>query len=107
MTAQAFFCIGYGLALRKPKTRKFKNFFVMTPNLTIYKKLKSDLGSPNNPKYVFRGLDKFSTPPRIIDGDNYENFNSSALLGTNEIIINVFNISKLNSDSKVEDGKPA
>lgn len=87
--------------------KNIKNFFVMAPNLTIYKKLKKDLGSPENPKYVFRGLDKFSNPPRIIDGDNYENFNSSVLLGSNKIIINVFNISKLNSDSKVEDGKPA
>lgn len=84
--------------------KNIKNFFVMAPNLTIYKKLKSDLGSPENPKYVFRGLDKFSNNPlRIIDGENYEN----NLFSTNEIIINVFNIAKLNSDSKVEDGKPA
>ncbi len=87
--------------------KNIRNFFVMAPNLTIYEKLKKDLGSPENPKYVFRGLDKFSNPPRIIDGDNYENFNSSVLLGANEIIINVFNIAKLNSDSKVENGKPA
>lgn len=83
--------------------KNIKNFFVMAPNLTIYKKLKSDLGSPENPKYVFRGLDKFSNPPRIIDGENYEN----NLFSTDEITINIFNIAKLNSDSKVEDGKPA
>ena len=95
-------CIAY-LAYAKD----IKNFFVMAPNLTIYEKLKKDLGSPENPKYVFRGLDKFSTPPRIIDGDNYENFRAGNLFGMDEIIINVFNISKLNSDSKVEDDKPA
>lgn len=51
-----------------------RNFFVMAPNLTIYRKLKDDLGNPANPKYVFRGLDKFVNPPRIIDGDNYGDF---------------------------------
>jgi len=75
-----------------------KNFFVMAPNLTIYRKLKADLGDQSNPKYVFRGLDKFVNPPRIIDGDNYEEFRQQTLFDT-EIIINVFNISKLNSES--------
>lgn len=85
-----------------------KNFFVMAPNLTIYKKLKADLGDPSCAKYVFRGLDKFVNPPRIIDGDNYEEFRQ---LTTNEIlqpiVINIFNISKLNSESRTADGKPA
>ena len=76
-----------------------KNFFVVAPNLTIYRKLKDDLGNPSNPKYVFRGLDKFVQPPRIIDGDNYGNFRQGAL-GVSDIVINVFNISKLNGDSK-------
>ncbi|MDR3090032.1 MAG: DEAD/DEAH box helicase family protein [Desulfobulbaceae bacterium] len=77
-----------------------KNFFVMAPNLTIYKKLKEDLGNPTNPKYVFRGLDKFVNPPRIIDGDNYEEFRQRTLFEyMSGVIINVFNISKLNSES--------
>ncbi|MDR2538919.1 MAG: DEAD/DEAH box helicase family protein [Bifidobacteriaceae bacterium] len=75
-----------------------KNFFVMAPNLTIYNKLKADLGNTANPKYVFRGLDKFVNPPRIIDGDNYEEFRQGTLFDTG-ITINVFNISKLNSES--------
>lgn len=75
-----------------------KNFFVMAPNITIYKKLKTDLGDSSNPKYVFRGLDKFVNPPRIIDGDNYEDFRQHSFFDSG-IIINVFNISKLNSDS--------
>lgn len=83
-----------------------KNFFVMAPNLTIYDKLKEDLGNPSNPKYVFRGLDKFVKPPRIIDGDNYTQYNQSSY-AVNEVIINIFNISKLNSDSQSTDGKPA
>jgi len=74
------------------------NFFVMAPNLTIYKKLKADLGDSANEKYVFHGLDKFVTQPRIIDGDNYEEFRQSRM-DTSEITINIFNISKLNSES--------
>ena len=94
-------CIAY---LRYEKN--IKNFFVMAPNLTIYNKLKADLGNPSNPKYVFRGLDLFAAPPRIIDGDNYNDFRQGTF-GVNDVVINVFNISKLNSDSKVKDGAPA
>ena len=83
-----------------------RNFFVMAPNLTIYRKLKDDLGNTSNPKYVFRGLDKFVDPPRIIDGDNYEAFRQGQF-GVNDVVINVFNIAKLNSDSKVANGAPA
>lgn len=83
-----------------------RNFFVMAPNLTIYRKLKDDLGNTSNPKYVFRGLDKFVDPPRIIDGDNYEAFRQGQF-GVNDVVINVFNIAKLNSDSKVANGSPA
>ncbi len=94
-------CIAY---LRYEKG--IKNFFVMAPNLTIYNKLKADLGNTGNPKYVFRGLDKFVTPPRIIDGDNYEDFRQTTF-GDSDIVINIFNISKLNSDSKAAVGQPA
>lgn len=76
------------------------NFFVMAPNLTIYRKLKSDLSDTNSPKYVFRGLDKFTSAPRIVDGDNYEDFRQISLeTQINKVTINVFNISKLNSES--------
>lgn len=83
-----------------------RNFFVMAPNLTIYRKLKDDLGNTSNPKYVFRGLDKFVDPPRIIDGDNYADFRQGKF-GINDVVINVFNIAKLNADSKVANGAPA
>ncbi|MFZ3371660.1 MAG: DEAD/DEAH box helicase family protein [Desulfitobacteriaceae bacterium] len=83
-----------------------KNFFVMAPNLTIYNKLKADFGNNSNPKYVFKGLDAFVNPPRIIDGENYGEYRQGTF-GYNEITINIFNISKLNSDSKTADGKPA
>lgn len=94
-------CIAY---LRYEKG--IKNFFVMAPNLTIYNKLKNDLGNPSNPKYVFRGLDMFVNPPRIIDGDNYNEFRQGTF-AVNDVVINVFNIAKLNSDSKGSSGNPA
>lgn len=94
-------CIAY---LRYEKG--IKNFFVMAPNLTIYNKLKNDLGNPSNPKYVFRGLDMFVNPPRIIDGDNYNEFRQGTF-AVNDVVINVFNIAKLNSDSKGSSGNPS
>ena len=74
------------------------NFFVMAPNLTIYKKLIADF-TPNTPKYVFKGISEFATDaPEIITGDDYE-----AKAGTlfDQILrckINIFNISKINSE---------
>ena len=35
------------------------NFFVLAPNLTIYKKLIADF-TPNTPKYVFKGIAEFA-----------------------------------------------
>ena len=94
-------CIAY---LRYEKG--IRNFFVMAPNLTIYNKLISELGDNNNRKYVFRGLDLFASPPNIIDGENYNAFRQGAF-GVNDVVINVFNISKLNAESKGKDGAPA
>ncbi len=94
-------CIAY---LRYEKG--IRNFFVMAPNLTIYGKLRNDLGNVSSPKYVFHGLDLFVEPPRIIDGDNYNDFRQT-VFGINDVVINIFNISKLNSDSKTIGGAPA
>ena len=68
-------CIAY---LRYEKD--ISNFFVMAPNLTIYTKLKDDLGNTSSSKYVFKGLDLFAKPPRIIDGDNYTQFRQQELI---------------------------
>jgi type III restriction enzyme len=78
---------------------KMQNFFVLAPNLTIYRKLIDDF-TPNTPKYVFKGIAEFAqNPPLIITGDNYDsgiNIKSNSLF--NEIHINIFNISKINSE---------
>ena len=74
------------------------NFFVLAPNLTIYNKLIADF-TPNTPKYVFRGIAEFATDaPMVITGDNYEqqNVTGGSFLGT--VRINIFNISKINSE---------
>jgi type III restriction enzyme len=76
------------------------NFFVLAPNLTIYNKLIGDF-TPNTPKYVFKGIAEFAlNPPLIITGDNYESgidvrMNNLVFTG---IRINIFNISKINSE---------
>ena len=79
------------------------NFFVLAPNLTIYNKLIADF-TPNTPKYVFKGISEFSlNRPIVITGDTYEN-EGAALTDSlpqgflHDIRINVFNISKINSE---------
>ncbi len=84
------------------------NFFVLAPNLTIYKKLFTDF-MPNTPKYVFKGIAEFAAEaPTVITGDTYESG-----IGVREVSrgqlrapwmvrqgvhINIFNISKINSE---------
>ncbi|WP_287799498.1 DEAD/DEAH box helicase [Acidiphilium sp.] len=73
------------------------NFFVLAPNLTIYKKLITDF-TPNTPKYVLKGIAEFAiSPPVITTGDNFERQIAS---GGNlfPVTINIFNISKINSE---------
>ena len=76
------------------------NFFVLAPNLTIYNKLIADF-TPGTPKYVFQGIAEFATtPPEIITGDNYESGRGvrGGRLFDDQVNINIFNISKINSE---------
>lgn len=76
------------------------NFFVLAPNLTIYNKLIADF-TPNTPKYVFKGVSEFAiNAPKVITGDNYDQQSLSMSMDNlfGEIVINVFNISKINSE---------
>ncbi|HDR8065780.1 TPA: DEAD/DEAH box helicase family protein [Bacillus cereus] len=83
------------------KAKGLKNFFVLAPNLTIYNKLIEDF-TPNTSKYVFKGISEFiANPPIIITGDNYEEgigVRKRSLFGEDEVHINIFNISKINSE---------
>lgn len=74
------------------------NFFVLAPNLTIYNKLIADF-TPNTPKYVFKGIAEFATDaPAIITGDNYEAMAGTLFDALHRCKINIFNISKINSE---------
>jgi len=76
------------------------HFFVLAPNLTIYNKLITDF-TPNTAKYVFKGISEFSIDtPLIITGDNYESGIGvrGSMLFSPGIHINIFNISKINSE---------
>lgn len=87
-------CIAY-LYLKKG----ICHFFVLAPNLTLYQKLIRDFGDPSYEKYVFKGISEFvHNQPVVITGDNYDQAHS--LFSDKEIQINVFNISKFNTDSK-------
>jgi type III restriction enzyme len=82
-------------------TKRMRNFFVLAPNLTIYNKLIADF-TPNTSKYVFKGIAEIAVnQPIIITGDNYEDgigVRKQSLFGEDEIHINIFNISKINSE---------
>ena len=74
------------------------NFFVMAPNLTIYKKLIDDF-TPNTRKYVFKGISELATdPPEIITGDDYEAKAGSLFDKLTLCKINIFNIGKINTE---------
>jgi type III restriction enzyme len=88
------------------RQRLSRHFFVLAPNLTIYNKLIADF-TPNTSKYVFEGIAEFATnPPELITGDNYESGRGvrseeaiqARMFDTSPIHINIFNISKINSE---------
>lgn len=91
------------------RAEKVQHFFVLAPNLTIYRKLIADF-TPGTPKYVFQGIHEFATrPPQIITSDNYESGvgvrndgvdaqGQRILFDDSPIHINIFNISKINSE---------
>ena len=80
------------------------NFMILAPNLTIYEKLIHDF-TPNSEKYLFKGILDFEEKlPQIITGDTYEK-TATVFRKNNQIQINIFNISKINSE-KDEFGIP-
>lgn len=110
---RTFPCVCFALATGVGKTRLMgafiawlnqakgiKNFFVLAPNLTIYNKLIEDFSNSRSPKYVFPGIGDFvHRPPGIITGDNYTSRGTIPLFD-DSVNINVFNISKINAETK-------
>ena len=83
------------------QTGRSRNFFVLAPNTTIYKKLIDDFSIQSSPKYVFRGIAEFAQkPPIIVTGDTWEE--GRGVRGSDlfdETIINIFNVDKINKDA--------
>jgi len=74
------------------------NFFVLAPNITIYRKLIADF-TPGTPKYVFTGVSAFaSNPPDIITGETWESYAGRLFDPLIRCRINIFNISKINTE---------
>ena len=95
------------------RVHNIRHFFVLAPNLTIYNKLITDF-TPNTRKYVFQGIAEFANnPPEIITGENYESgrgvrdehYLQQRMFDIGEVHINIFNISKINSEVS-GDNKP-
>ena len=87
------------------KEKGIKNFFILSPNITIYDKLKDDFGNKGATKYVFKGLPEISNNAVIITGEDYETKGIKA--SEDSIQINMFNIGKINADIKTttKDGR--
>ncbi len=81
------------------RVKGLRNFVVIAPGKTIYEKLISDF-TEGSPKYVFKGLAAFATQkPIVVTGDTYQSGAALQLGGDllgHSIVINVFNIQKLN-----------
>jgi len=82
------------------REHNIKNFLIISPNITIYDKLKEDFGNPGSKKYVFKGLPDISNNVNIISGEDYET--KGIQESADSIQINMFNIGKINSDVKEE-----
>ncbi len=82
-----------------------RNFFILSPNITIYQKLIDDFGNKGAAKYVFKGLPEIADNAVIITGEDYETKGIKA--SDDSIQINMFNIGKINADVKTttKDGR--
>ncbi len=87
------------------KEKGIRNFFILSPNITIYDKLKDDFGNKGAEKYVFKGLPEISNNAVIITGEDYET--KGIKESDDSIQINMFNIGKINADIKTttKDGR--
>jgi type III restriction enzyme len=87
------------------KEKGIKNFFILSPNITIYEKLKDDFGNQGAVKYVFKGLSEISNNVVTITGQDYET--KGIKFSDDSIQINMFNIGKIVADNKTttKDGR--
>ena len=83
------------------RAKGIRHFFVLAPNLTIYNKLIADF-TPNTPKYVFQGHRRVRHQPAASSSPATTTRQGVGLRGrqlfAENIHINIFNISKINSE---------
>lgn len=82
-------------------TGRAKNFFVLAPNTTIYRKLVADL-TPGTKKYVFKGVSAFAqNQPVVVTGETWDQSSIfvEAARRNGGAVINVFNVDKINKDA--------
>lgn len=75
------------------QTRGYRNFFILTPGDTIYRKTIANF-TPHHPKYVLKGytdLPDFT----LVTGENYDRQTIGNRLIADELAIYVFNIQKI------------
>ncbi len=94
------------------RVEKVQHFFVLAPNLTIYRKLIAEFSNPNHPKYIFQGISEFAIrPPLIITQDDFESGKGVRREGVDHrgqqlmfeddpIHINIFNIAKISTEAR-------
>ncbi len=82
------------------KSKRYRNFFILAPNITIYEKLRAEL-NPAHDKYMFVGLSDFPRPD-VYDGNNYLRFKPEMLFDENQIQVFIFNISKIFTRTDLE-----
>lgn len=76
------------------RLKKYRNFFILAPNTTIFEKLKAEL-LISSTKYMFVGLADFPMP-RVYDGESYLSYRpSQPHLDENEATVFIFNIQKI------------
>lgn len=87
------------------KTKGYKHFFILAPGNTIYDKLRKE-SNPNDPKYIFKGLESEMNRPKVYDGENYDTYpalyeqNAIFIEPTSEIQLFIFNIGKIFNSKK-------
>lgn len=87
------------------KTKGYKHFFILAPGNTIYDKMRKE-ANPNDPKYIFKGLESEMDRPKVYDGENYDTYpilyeqNSFFVEKTSEIQLFIFNIGKIFNSKK-------
>lgn len=75
------------------RQKGYRNFFILTPGMTIYDKLRAEL-VPSHPKYMFPGLADFPQP-EVYDGDSFVRYSPGQMVMHNPATIFVFNIGKI------------